>query len=77
MPRSNKSPGRVAGIDFGTVRIGIAVSDDGKTWFQEVYDEIVRVKSDDAAIMTRNVAKQDGLFLGISSGAALTAAREI
>jgi len=43
----------------------------------DVFDEIIRVKSDDAAITTRNVAKQDGLFLGISSGAALTAAGEI
>ena len=32
MPRNNHdSPGRVAGIDFGTVRIGIAVSDPGRT----------------------------------------------
>ena len=43
----------------------------------EVYDEIIRVKSEDAAETTRNVAKNDGLFLGISAGAALTAAKEI
>ncbi|MCP4297416.1 MAG: cysteine synthase A, partial [Proteobacteria bacterium] len=40
----------------------------------EVYDEIIRVKSEDAAVMTRNVAKNDGVLLGISSGAALAAA---
>ncbi|HLA84055.1 MAG TPA: Holliday junction resolvase RuvX [Thermoguttaceae bacterium] len=28
---SSKRPGRVAGIDFGTVRIGIALSDPGRT----------------------------------------------
>lgn len=43
----------------------------------DIFDEIIRVKSEDAAETTRNVAKQDGLFLGISAGAALTAARQI
>jgi len=42
-----------------------------------VFDEVVRVKSEDAAETTRAVARKDGLFLGISSGAALTAAKEI
>ena len=43
----------------------------------DVFDEIIRVKSEDAAETTRNVAKNDGLFLGISAGAALTAAKVI
>jgi cysteine synthase A len=43
----------------------------------KAYDEIIRVQSDDAAVTTRNVAKNDGLFLGISAGAALTAAKVI
>lgn len=43
----------------------------------EVYDQIVRVKSEEAAQTTREVAKSDGLFLGISGGAALTAAKKL
>ncbi|MDA3811564.1 MAG: cysteine synthase A [Spirochaetaceae bacterium] len=43
----------------------------------KVYDEVIRVKSEEAAETTRSVAKNEGLFLGISAGAALAAAREI
>ncbi len=30
-PKPSDSPGRVAGIDYGTVRIGISISDPGRT----------------------------------------------
>jgi len=40
----------------------------------EVYDEIVKIDSEEAADTARRMAKDDGIFLGISSGAALKAA---
>ena len=40
-------------------------------------DEIVKVKSDDAIRMTRSLARERGLFVGISSGANVLASLEI
>ena len=42
-----------------------------------IYDEIVRVKNDDAFATGREVARAEGLLVGISSGAALWAATQI
>jgi len=42
-----------------------------------VYDEIIRVKDEDAFQWARNMAQQEGVLVGISSGAALSAAVEI
>ncbi|HON12064.1 MAG TPA: cysteine synthase A [Chitinispirillaceae bacterium] len=42
-----------------------------------VIDEIIKVKDDDAGIAARAAAKQEGLFIGISSGAALWAALQV
>ena len=42
-----------------------------------IYDEIVRVKNDDAMSMARRSAKEEGLLVGISSGAAIWAAVEV
>ena len=44
---------------------------------REIYDEIVRVKNDDALDTARQLAKQEGLFVGISSGAAIWAALQL
>ncbi len=44
---------------------------------REIYDEIVRVKNDDALETARQLAKQEGLFAGISSGAAIWAALQL
>jgi cysteine synthase A len=41
------------------------------------YDEIIRVKNDDALAMARRAAREEGLLVGISSGAALWAAVEV
>jgi cysteine synthase A len=43
----------------------------------KIYDEIVRVKNDDAMAMARRSAKEEGLLVGISSGAAIWAAVEV
>ncbi len=42
-----------------------------------VYDEIVCVESEDAFVIARRAAKEEGLLVGISSGAALWAAIEV
>ena len=43
----------------------------------KIYDEIVRVKNDDAMNIARRMAKEEGLLVGISSGAAMWAALEV
>lgn len=43
----------------------------------EVYDEVIRVVADDAMATARRAATEEGLLVGISSGAALWAAREV
>ena len=40
----------------------------------KVYDEVIRVKNDDAILMAQRMAKEEGLLVGISSGAAMWAA---
>ena len=42
-----------------------------------VVDEVIDVKDDSAILAARNVAAEEGLLVGISSGAALSAAVEI
>jgi len=42
-----------------------------------IYDEVVRVKNDDAMNTARRMAVEDGLLVGISSGAATWAALEV
>lgn len=43
----------------------------------EVYDEIIRVANDDAFEAGKAIAKTEGVLVGISSGAALFAAKEL
>ena len=43
----------------------------------KIYDEVVRVKNDDAMNMARRLAKEEGILVGISSGAAMWAAVEV
>jgi cysteine synthase A len=43
----------------------------------KIYDEIVRVKNDDAMNVARRMAREEGLLVGISSGAAMWAALEV
>ena len=43
----------------------------------KIYDEVITVKEDDSAPLSKQVAKLDGIPVGISSGAALWAALQI
>ncbi|RZI44437.1 cysteine synthase A [Herbaspirillum sp. HC18] len=43
----------------------------------KIYDEVVRVKNDDAFDYARRAAREEGLLVGISSGAALWAAVQV
>ena len=43
----------------------------------KIYDDIVRVKNDDAMATARRMAKEEGLLVGISSGAAMWAALQV
>ncbi|GFH17036.1 PALP domain-containing protein [Haematococcus lacustris] len=44
---------------------------------QAVYDEVIKVPSDDAVAMAKRLAVEEGLFCGISSGAAVLAAVQV
>ena len=64
----NKGPHPIQGIGAGFVPEVLNTS---------IYDEVIRVKNDDAFAMARRAAREEGLLVGISSGAALSAAVEI
>ena len=42
-----------------------------------IYDEIIKIKNDDAFATAKELAKHEGILVGISSGAALYAALEL
>ena len=56
---------------------GIGANFIPKTLDRTVYDEVITVSDEDAYALAKSVSKQEGLFVGISSGAALTAAIEV
>jgi cysteine synthase A len=43
----------------------------------QIYDEVIRVKNDDAFATARRAAREEGLLVGISSGAAIWAAIDV
>lgn len=61
-------PHKIQGIGAGFVP---------KTYNATVVDEIIRVQNDDAIRISRELAKKEGLLVGISSGAAVYAATEL
>ena len=44
---------------------------------QESYDEVIDISNDSALAMARRVAKEEGILVGISAGAAIEAACKI
>lgn len=42
-----------------------------------IYDEIIAVENDDAFITGKEIARTEGILVGISSGAALYAAKQL
>ena len=63
-----KGPHPIQGIGAGFVP---------KVLNTAIYDEVIRVKNDDAFAFARRAAREEGLLVGISSGAALWAAVEV
>jgi cysteine synthase A len=61
-------PHKIQGIGAGFVPDVLGV---------ELIDEIVKVTNEDAGIMARRLAKEEGILAGISSGAATSAALEV
>ena len=48
-----------------------------KNYFPSVVDEVIQVSNDNAILTARQLAQQEGLLVGISSGAAVYAATEL
>lgn len=68
----------LSGGQPGTHKIqGIGAGFVPQNFVREVVDDIVRVKDDDAIRASRLLAREEGLLVGISSGAALHAALQI
>ncbi len=63
-----KGPHKIQGISAGFIP---EILDTG------LIDQIIKVTSDDALVWARRAAKEEGLLVGISSGAALRAAGEL
>lgn len=68
LSENKTGPHKIQGIGAGFVP---------DTLNTKVYDEIIRVKNEDAFEVGRELSKTDGLLVGISSGAAVWAATEI
>lgn len=68
----------LAGKPAGQHKIqGIGANFVPGTYDKEVIDEIIPVKSDDAFSVARDLASQEGIFAGISGGAAVKAALDV
>lgn len=67
---SGKNPGphRIQGIGAGFVPLVLN---------REIIDEIITVHDDEAYEMAKRISKEEGLFVGISSGAALFASLKV
>jgi cysteine synthase A len=63
-----KGPHPIQGIGAGFIP---------KVLNTKIYDEVIRVKNEDAFQMARRMAKEEGLLVGISSGAAVWAGLQV
>lgn len=63
-----KGPHKIQGIGAGFIPSILNVT---------IYDEIIRVKDDDALDSARRMAREEGLLVGISAGAATWAALQV
>lgn len=63
-----KGPHAIQGIGAGFVP---------KVLNSEIYDEILRVANEDAFASARRIAREEGLLVGISSGAVIWAAEQV
>ncbi|MCL2061774.1 MAG: cysteine synthase A [Firmicutes bacterium] len=68
LSKGTPGPHKIQGIGAGFVP---------DTLNTKIYDEIVTVTNEDAFVTGRNIAKDEGLLVGISSGAALWAATQV
>ena len=68
LSKGSKGPHPIQGIGAGFVPAVLNTS---------AYDEVIAVKNDDAFATARAAAKEEGLLVGISAGAALWAAMQV
>jgi cysteine synthase A len=68
LSKGTKGPHPIQGIGAGFVPAVLNT---------HCYDEVITVKNDDAFATARAAASQEGLLVGISSGAALWAAMQV
>ena len=68
LSKGTAGPHKIQGIGAGFVP---------ETLNTEIYDEIIPVENDDAFVMGKRLARKAGVLVGISSGAAVYAAREL
>ncbi|PLX88698.1 MAG: cysteine synthase A [Desulfuromonas sp.] len=68
----------LSGGDAGPHKIqGIGAGFVPDTLDTTIYDEVIRVQNDDAIAMARQLAHENGIFVGISAGANVFAARKV
>lgn len=68
LSKESPAPHKIQGIGAGFIP---------KILNQNIYDEILKVSNQDAIDMAREIAKREGLLVGISSGANLFGAMEL